>query len=81
MKQFTYKRMDELFRSFGFTVQELDGNTIVFHHPGSGALFTLPLREETALVSPMHMGGAMATLDAWGYLPQDEFRALARKAG
>jgi hypothetical protein len=64
-----------LFRSFGFNVRVLDGNTIVYHHPGSGALFTLPLREEGELVSPMHMGGARAVLDAWGYLDKDEFTA------
>ncbi len=80
MKQFTYKQIGELFVSLGFQMRVLDGNTIVYYRPDSEAYFTLPLREEGELVSPMHMGGARAILDAWGYLDKDEFTARL-KAG
>jgi hypothetical protein len=73
MPEVTYARLDEVFRSLGFSVSEPEPGTRVYRHAASGALLILPTYPDRDIVLQHYLVGARMTLDAFGGAEPLEF--------
>jgi hypothetical protein len=80
MPEVTYRRLDEVLRSLGFSVQEPEEGTRLYRHARSGALIVLPALPEHDEVLPRHLVGVRMTLDAFGIADPPEFASRLQKA-
>jgi hypothetical protein len=85
MPEVTYKRLDEILRSLGFSVGEPEPGTRVYRHESTGAMVILPIRNDPDLVAPHHTlgtqndsGGIWNHGPARVYLATSKSRLIAR---
>ena len=76
----TYKELDTLLHTLGFTVSEPEAGTRVYQHAGSGAQLFFPVLPDRDRVRPHHLVGTRTTLDAFGIMDPAEFDARVRQA-
>jgi hypothetical protein len=80
MPKVTYRRLDEVLRSLGFSVHEPEQGTRLYKHAGSGALIVLPVLPDQEEVLPRHLVGVRMTLEAFGVADPPEFASRLQKA-
>lgn len=76
----TYRQLDVVLRSLGFTVRKPDPETRVYRHPG-GALLAFPALRGRAPVREHHLVGTRMALEAFGIMDPPEFASRLQKAG
>jgi hypothetical protein len=80
MSEVTYGRLDEVLRSWGFSVQVADGKARVYEHKATGALIFFPDVSLAKPALPRHLGLARMTLELYGITTPMEFAASLLKA-
>lgn len=80
MSKVTYRRLDEILRSFGFAVRVAEGKARVYQHEPTGALIYLPDVSLPDAALPRHLAVARTTLDLYGIATPMEFTASLQKA-
>jgi hypothetical protein len=80
MPEVTYRGLDEVLRSLGFSVREPEQGTRVYRHAETGALIVLPILPDADPVLPRHLVGARMTLDGFGIADPLEFASRLQKA-
>lgn len=76
MATVTYALLDEVVRSFGFTVRTNETSrppARVYKHEASGAGFLLPVTPDDEEVQAWHIVGIRMTLDNFSVAPPAEF--------
>jgi hypothetical protein len=78
----TYGQFDKALRSLGLTSRMLsdDPPAIVYDHPRTAALFSIPPYPATDYVLEYHLIAARTLLDLFGYVEPKQFDAALQKA-
>lgn len=79
MAKATYNRLEEVIRSFGFTLREVKEKNKVYHHEGTGALVVFPEFPPDDPVLPRHILAARSILRAYGIANPEEFTSQLQK--
>jgi hypothetical protein len=81
MNGVTYRALDKVLRSLGFTCRVLRQEPAArwYEHPETGAIVSLPLLPEDEEVFPNHLAAVRATLDMYGIAEPLEFAAELQK--
>ena len=77
MNGITYRALDQVLRSLGFTCRVLRQEPAArwYEHPETGAIVSLPLLPEDEGVFPNQLAAVRATLDMYGIAGPLEFAA------
>jgi hypothetical protein len=80
---YTYRELDRVLRSFGFTSRLLSKEppALRYEHKGTGAIISMPPLPEAERVLDYHLAAARATLDDYGIAEPKVFNAELEKAG
>jgi hypothetical protein len=81
MKGVTYRTLDQVLRSLGFTCQVLRQEPAArwYEHPETGAIVSLPLLPEDQQVFPNHLAAVRGTLAVYGIADPLDFAAELQK--
>lgn len=66
MPEMTYRRLDDVLRSIGFTIRVVD-DARVYEHSPTGALFVFPQYPLDDPVLPHHLAGVRGSLYWYGF--------------
>jgi hypothetical protein len=80
MQKVTYRRLDEVLRSLGFSAREPEPGTRLYTHEKTGAPIVLPVLPDQDEVLPRHLMGVRMTLEAFGIADPPEFASRLQKA-
>ncbi len=82
MTKVTYRRMDKVWSSLGFTVRvvTLENKLRVYEHEQSGARLPLAYRPDSDAVLPHHMAAVQGTLRVYGIADPLDFAVELQKA-
>jgi hypothetical protein len=76
----TYGQLDAALQSLGFSVRVEAGKHRLYTHAKTGAVFSLPDRRRTELVSATHFAAAQHVVAAYDIADEVEFASQLQKA-
>jgi hypothetical protein len=76
----SYGQLDAALQSLGFSVRVEKGKHRLYTHAETGAVFSLPDRRRTDLVSATHFAAAQHTVSEYGIADEVEFASQLQKA-
>ena len=80
MLEVTYRRLDEVLRSLGFSFHGVEQQNRVYHHKETGALVVFPEFPPEDPVLPRHLLTVRSILDAYGIADPLHFDSKLQKA-
>lgn len=82
MPEVTYKQMDKVLSTLGFSVREVtvENKLRVYEHPETGARLALAFRPDDDIVLPHHLAAVEGTLKVYGIADPLDFDAKLQKA-